>query len=39
VQWTPPKMAALLRHLTASALNGVEVPHFHNGELVHLAPL
>jgi hypothetical protein len=85
-QWTPPKMAAFLRHLTAThsvaesarrvgmsrqsayklrarlkgqpfdlawecttrrqfdalaqaaldrALNGVEVPHFHNGELVH----
>jgi len=85
-QWTPPKMAAFLRHLTAThsvaesarrvgmsrqsayklrarlkgqpfdlawecatrrlfdalaqaaldrALNGVEVPHFHNGELIH----
>jgi hypothetical protein len=85
-QWTPPRMAAFLRHLTAThsvaesarrvgmsrqsayklrarlkgqpfdlawecatrrqfdalaqaaldrALNGVEVPHFHNGELVH----
>jgi hypothetical protein len=87
-QWTAPKMAAFLRHLTAThsvaesarrvgmsrqsayklrarlkgqpfdfawecatrrqfdalaqaaldrALNGVEVPHFHNGELVHVS--